>query len=97
MRGVFILGSSAIGKSKLSISLAHCFDGEVINSDKMQVYDGLPIITNMVIVQESGGVPHHLLSGVHPDADFNALEFSSLAAADMVDIMARGWLPIIAG
>ncbi|KAK8960623.1 hypothetical protein KSP40_PGU004923 [Platanthera guangdongensis] len=64
-KAVFVLGSSETGKSKLSISLAHCFDGEVINSDKMQVYDGLPIITNKVTVQECAGVPHHLLGNGH--------------------------------
>ncbi|KAK8946350.1 hypothetical protein KSP39_PZI007407 [Platanthera zijinensis] len=96
-KAIFVLGSSGTGKSKLAISLAHRFDGEVINSDKMQVYDGLPIITNKVTAQECAGVPHHLLGGVHPDADFTASEFSGLAVAAMEDIVARGRLPIIAG
>ncbi|PWZ03995.1 Adenylate isopentenyltransferase 5, chloroplastic [Zea mays] len=72
---VFVLGATATGKSKLAIALAERFNGEVINADKIQVHDGVPIITNKVTEEEQGGVPHHLLSVRHPDADFTAEEF----------------------
>ncbi|KAG0480957.1 hypothetical protein HPP92_011527 [Vanilla planifolia] len=96
-RAIFVLGSSGTGKSKLAIDLARRFDGEVVNSDKMQVYDGLCIITNKVTLEESVGVPHHLLGGVHPDADFSAADFRRAAIVAADEISARGRLPIIAG
>ena len=34
---IFILGSTAVGKTKLSIALAKMFDGEIISADSMQV------------------------------------------------------------
>lgn len=34
---VFILGSTGVGKTKLSIELAQRFNGEVISADSMQV------------------------------------------------------------
>ncbi|XWS69443.1 hypothetical protein CRYUN_Cryun04dG0179500 [Craigia yunnanensis] len=65
------MGATSTGKSKLSIDLATRFNGEVNNSDKIQVYKGLDIITNKVTVEESRGVPHHLLGMVDdPEADF---------------------------
>ncbi|KAH0462394.1 hypothetical protein IEQ34_009969 [Dendrobium chrysotoxum] len=94
---VFILGSTATGKSKLAINLAIQFDGEVINSDKMQVYDGLHVITNKVTPDECAGVPHHLLGFVHPNDDFTAEDFRMAAMRVVGDILGRGRLPIIAG
>ncbi|KAG5629929.1 hypothetical protein H5410_001646 [Solanum commersonii] len=41
---VFIMGATGMGKSRLSVNLATHFRGEIINSDKMQVYKGLAII-----------------------------------------------------
>ncbi|XP_020582274.1 adenylate isopentenyltransferase 5, chloroplastic-like [Phalaenopsis equestris] len=94
---IFILGSTATGKSKLAINLALQFNGEVINSDKMQIYYGLDVITNKVTPDECAGVPHHLLGFVHPNDDFTADDFRVAATQAVDDILARGRLPIIAG
>ncbi|KAM3406602.1 hypothetical protein ACQJBY_000587 [Aegilops geniculata] len=94
---VFVLGATATGKSKLAISLAKRFGGEVINSDKIQVYDGVPILSNKVTEEESAGVPHHLLGGVHPDADFTAEDFRLEAEAAVSRVLSAGRLPIVAG
>ncbi|KAL6838237.1 hypothetical protein ACP4OV_031909 [Aristida adscensionis] len=94
---VFVLGATATGKSKLAIALAERFDGEVINADKIQVYDGLPIVTNKVTDDERSGVPHHLLGGVDPDADFTAEDFRREAAAAVARVLAAGRLPVVAG
>ena len=40
-----IAGPTATGKSDLSISLAKKISGVVINSDSMQVYENLEILT----------------------------------------------------
>ncbi|KAG0448484.1 hypothetical protein HPP92_003140 [Vanilla planifolia] len=96
-RAIFILGSSGTGKSKLAIGLALRFRGEVINSDKMQVYAGLEVITNKVTPKECAGVPHLLLGELHPEADFTATEFRRRATILSDDITSRGRLPIIAG
>jgi len=46
---------------QLAVDLATRFNGEVINGDAMQMYHGLPIITNKIPPLEQKGVPHHLL------------------------------------
>ncbi|KAM3400194.1 hypothetical protein ACQJBY_005215 [Aegilops geniculata] len=94
---VFVLGATATGKSKLAISLAKRFGGEVINSDKIQVYDGVPILSNKVTEEETAGVPHHLMGGVHPDADFTAEDFRREAEAAVSRVLSAGRLPVVAG
>jgi tRNA dimethylallyltransferase len=47
--------------------LAQRFDGEIINGDAMQMYEGIPIITNKMPVHERKGIPHHLIGGIGLD------------------------------
>jgi tRNA dimethylallyltransferase len=35
---VFILGTTGVGKSKLSLDIAKKYQGEIVNADSMQVY-----------------------------------------------------------
>ena len=49
---------------QLAVELALKFNGEVMNSDALQLYEGLPIITNKITEDERKGVPHHLLGCV---------------------------------
>lgn len=94
---VVVVGATGTGKSRLSIDLATRFDAEIINSDKMQVYKGLNIVTNKVTEEECGGVPHHLLGFVDPTADFWPHDFVHHATTAVEEITNRGRLPIIAG
>ncbi|CAN6481963.1 unnamed protein product [Victoria cruziana] len=94
---VVVMGATGTGKSRLAVDLAKHFHAEVINADKMQVYDGLDVVTNKMTVEEQRGVPHHLLGGVDPEADFTAGNFRALASASIDGIVRRGRLPIIAG
>lgn len=95
---VFVLGATSTGKSKLAIALAARFGGEVINSDKIQVYAGLPVITNKVTDEECAGVPHHLLGCVPcPDADFTVDDFCREAADAVKRVLSNGGLPVVAG
>ncbi|KAK6146128.1 hypothetical protein DH2020_019997 [Rehmannia glutinosa] len=90
------MGATGAGKSRLAIDLAIHFDGQIINSDKIQVYKGLDIITNKV-TNERRGVPHHLLGIIDPDEDFTAEDFVYHASLATDDIIKRSQLPIIAG
>ncbi|KAG6645191.1 hypothetical protein CIPAW_08G105200 [Carya illinoinensis] len=94
---VIIMGATGTGKSKLSIYLAKCYDAELINSDKMQVYEGLDIVTNKVTEGEQCEVPHHLLGIIDPYADFTVERFCEMALVSIESILSRGRLPIIVG
>lgn len=94
---VVILGATGTGKSRLSVDLATRFSGEIINSDKIQFYNGLEIATNQITIPERCGVPHHLLGEFPPDDELTASEFRTLASRSISEIASRGKLPIIAG
>lgn len=94
---VIVMGATGTGKSKLSIDLATHFPAEIINSDKMQVYEGLDIATNKITREEQRGVPHHLLGFVDPNADFTANEFCNFTCRAVESILGRDRLPIIVG
>ncbi|KAM0927863.1 hypothetical protein ACQ4PT_002115 [Festuca glaucescens] len=97
-KAVVVMGATGTGKSRLAIDLALRFGGEVINSDKMQVYAGLDVATNKVTPGECGAVPHHLLGVVScPDDDFSAADFRREAARAAAGAAARGRVPVIAG
>ncbi|TMX03195.1 hypothetical protein EJD97_017768, partial [Solanum chilense] len=58
---IFIIGATGTGKSRLSVDLDTHFREEIFNSDKMQVYKRLEIITNKITNTEKQGVRHYLL------------------------------------
>nr|XP_019708837.1 adenylate isopentenyltransferase 5, chloroplastic-like [Elaeis guineensis] len=94
---VVVMGATGTGKSRLAIDLAVRFNGEVVNSDKMQLYDGVDVVTNKVTDEETRGIPHHLLGGILPDADFTASDFRRVAGRAISSIAQRGRLPVVAG
>ncbi|CAK9151049.1 unnamed protein product [Ilex paraguariensis] len=94
---VVVMGATGTGKSRLSIDLATRFPAEIVNSDKMQVYEGLNIVTNKITEEERRGVPHHLLGVIDPTSDFTASNFCNMASAAMKSIVSREQIPIIAG
>ncbi|KAF4368262.1 hypothetical protein CsatB_005646 [Cannabis sativa] len=94
---VIVMGATGTGKSRLSIDLATLFPAEIINSDKMQIYEGLDIATNKITEEEQRGVPHHLLGVVKPNADFTAQDFCDMTSLAMEDILSHRKLPIIVG
>ncbi|KAF8388000.1 hypothetical protein HHK36_026666 [Tetracentron sinense] len=94
---VVVMGVTGTGKSRLSIDLATQFHAEIVNSDKMQVYEGLDIVTNKVTEEEQCGIPHHLLGVIDPEVDFTATDFRHRASLSVGSIVGRDRLPIIVG
>ncbi|PIN17367.1 tRNA delta(2)-isopentenylpyrophosphate transferase [Handroanthus impetiginosus] len=92
-----ILGTTGAGKSRLSIDLATIFGGEILNSDKIQMYKGLNVISNKIKDEERRGVPHHLLGIIDPDDDFTAHDFVNHVSLTVDAITKKGSFPIIAG
>ncbi|XP_024995459.1 adenylate isopentenyltransferase 5, chloroplastic-like, partial [Cynara cardunculus var. scolymus] len=94
---VFIMGATGTGKSRLSVDIAAKYSGEIINSDKMQVYKGLDIVTNKITEPEQRGVPHHLLGEIDPETDFSAQDFRYHALSAIKRVVRSDKLPVIVG
>ncbi|KAI9080285.1 hypothetical protein K1719_037679 [Acacia pycnantha] len=94
---VVVMGATGTGKSRLSIDLGTLFPAQIINSDKMQVYEGLDIVTNKITKEDQRGVPHHLLGTESPNSEFTASHFRDAALLAVESITSSGQLPIIVG
>ena len=94
---VVLTGQTAVGKTALSIRLAHALDAEIVSADSVQVYRGMDIGSAKVREEETEGVPHHLISVLDPSEDFDLFRFQSMAKAAVKDIHARGKIPILSG
>ncbi|KAH7321725.1 mitochondrial putative tRNA dimethylallyltransferase [Rhexocercosporidium sp. MPI-PUGE-AT-0058] len=95
---IVVLGATGTGKSQLAVDLAKRLDGEIINGDAMQMYDGLPIITNKITLEEQQGIPHHLLGFIALDEEpWRVGMFKQKAGQIIREIRSRGRLPILVG
>merc|ERR1711937_265195 len=65
--------------------------------DSMQVYTELDILTNKVTDEEAQSIPHHLISEVDIDHQFNANQFVARADELIKEIRSRGKIPILVG
>ena len=75
MKGIVILGPTAVGKTNLSIKLAKVLDTEIISADSTQVYNGMDIGTAKVTFEEADGVTHHMIDILEPITKYNVGEF----------------------
>ena len=94
---ITVVGSTAAGKSDLAVDLALALNGEVINADSMQLYQGMDIGTAKLTEQERRGVPHHLLDVWDVTKAASVAEYQDLADAAVADIEGRGRVPIVVG
>ena len=94
---VSVLGSTATGKSALSLAIADSFGGEIVNCDSTAVYRGFDIGTDKVPASVRRGIPHHLIDIRNPDEPCTAGDYSREARAAIAEIEARGHLPIVSG
>ena len=92
-----IVGQTSTGKSRLALSLAETYVGEIINCDSTAVYRGFDIGTDKVPRAERRGVPHHLIDVVEPTEIYSAARYGREAAEVVRGVTARQRLPIVVG
>lgn len=94
---IFIVGPTAVGKSRLAINLAKKIDGEIISCDSMQVYIGLDILSCKPSRSEMKQVRHHLVDVVSPGQNFDVCKFIRFSKRLIEEIHDREKIPIFAG
>jgi tRNA dimethylallyltransferase len=94
---LIVAGPTASGKSALALAIAERCNGTIINTDSMQVYRELRVLTARPTPDEEARVPHRLY-GVRPSAEAGSVAWwRSEALAAMDEAHAAGRLPILTG
>jgi tRNA dimethylallyltransferase len=86
-----LFGPTASGKSDVAAAVTKLIQAEVVSADAMQVYDGLPILTNRS--------PHpERLVGIWPLSHQASVgEYGPLAHEAVDEILAAGTTPLVVG
>ena len=72
---IAVCGPTAVGKTRMGVSLAEALHGEVISGDSMQIYRTMDIGTAKVTEEEMQGIIHHMIDIKNPDETFSVSEF----------------------
>ncbi len=96
-KAVLIAGPTASGKSALALDLAQRCGGMVINTDSMQVYRDLRVLTARPTPAEEALVPHRLYGHIDAAVNFSAGSFVADAARALAEARAQGCVPIFVG
>jgi len=96
-KAVLIAGPTASGKSALAVELARAADGVVINTDSMQVYRDLRIITARPTLDDEARAPHRLYGHVDAAVNYSAGAWVADATAALTEARAQRRLPIFVG
>ena len=94
---IVITGPTGVGKTKLSISLAKKYDGEIINADSMQIYKNLNIGTAKICEEEKEGIVHHLLDIKDVNEDYSIYDYQKDGRKAIKEILGKNKTPIIVG
>ena len=94
---VAVVGATAAGKTGLSLDLAERLEGEIVNTDAMQVYRGMDVGTAKVPETGRRGIPHHLLDLLDVTEPLTVAEFQTRARAAVAEIRSRGRTPVLVG
>jgi tRNA dimethylallyltransferase len=94
---VAIFGPTASGKSAVALEVAALVGGEIVSCDAMQLYRGLPILTNQPEAADTARVPHHLIGAWGLDHRGSVAEYAGLAHAAIDAVRDRGRVAVVCG
>ena len=94
---ILISGPTASGKSNFAIKIAKKIDGEIINSDSMQVYKDLKVLTARPNKKEQKNIKHHLYGIVEVKKNFSTGQWLRLTIKKIEEIIKRKKTPILVG
>jgi len=91
---VALFGATGLGKTEVAVALAERLGAEIVVADSMQVYRGLPILTNQPSAELMARARFHLVGFVDPRDEWSVAAYAEAAHAAIDDILARG-VPVV--
>jgi len=94
---VALFGATALGKTDVALALAERLWADIVVADSMQVYEGLPIITNQPDEAQRARRRHHLVGYVPPQREFTVAEYARDAHEAIDGLRREGRAVIVEG
>ena len=94
---ILLAGPTASGKTKIAIKLAQKINGEIINTDSMQVFKDFQILSSRPNKNELKLAKHHLYGFQSSGAIFSTGKWLKLAENKIRQIIKKGKVPILVG
>ena len=94
---ILISGPTASGKTNFAVKIAKKIRGEIINTDSMQVYKKLKILTARPNKIEQKNIKHHLYGFVDLNEKFSTGQWLELTIKKIKNIQQRKKIPILVG
>lgn len=94
---LFLVGPTAVGKTQVACELMRRLNAEIVSCDSMQVYRGMPVLSQSPSPQILKKFPHHLVGHVSPSRTYDAARFVKEAKRAIHKICQRGRIPILVG
>jgi len=94
---LFVVGPTASGKTRFALDLAEKHNGEIINGDAYQVYQGLRVLSAGPSAEELAKAPHHLFETLSPTEELNAALHYEAVKPIAERLSTEGKTPIIVG
>jgi tRNA dimethylallyltransferase len=96
-RIIFLVGPTAVGKSRIALDLAKKIRAEIISCDSMQIYQGMKILASQPTDEFLRKLPHHLVGYVSPRRQYNAARYRKDALKKIREITRRKKIPLLVG
>jgi len=93
----YLSGSTATGKTLVSLELAGHLNAEIVLLDSMTVYREMDIGTAKPLPEQLASVPHHLINICDPTENFSVSRYRDLALEKISEIASRGKTVLFVG
>lgn len=95
---IYIVGTTAVGKTKLSLAVAKHLQSEIVSCDSMQLYRHADIMTAKATAEEQKLARHHMIDVLELDeGGYNRNKYYEQASGIIKELHARGQSPILVG
>jgi tRNA dimethylallyltransferase len=94
---LILAGTTASGKTDVSIPLAESLKGEIVSADARQIFRELEIGTAKPSLVQLARVRHHFINERSVGERWTAGDFAREARARIEEILARGQVPVVVG
>ncbi len=87
---VALFGATALGKSDVALELAARLGADIVVADSMQIYAGLPVLTNQPGDAARARVRYHLVGWAPAQDEFTVAEYADRAHAAVDAVLEEG-------